>query len=79
MDSGGKENVEIYVVLQYKEQPEEGSGCFELSGVFDDRDKAVEGCRDYTYSVNGPLQLNLSLPHETTHGAIECFYPIVRA
>jgi len=66
------------VVLQYRERTETTAAGFELSGVFDAKDKAVAACRDWTYSVNGPLKINRQLPHETVSDVIECFYPIQR-
>jgi hypothetical protein len=67
-----------YVVLQYREKTDKTAATFEFSGVFDDRDKAIAACRDWSYCVNGPIEMNQSQPHETTHDMAECFYPIVR-
>lgn len=67
-----------WVVLQYRERTDSAPEGFEFSGVFDDRDKAIAGCRDYTYCVNGPVEMNQQMPHETVHDSMECFYPITR-
>ena len=67
-----------WVVLQCRKREDGSLERLEFSGVFDDRDKAIAGCRDCTYCVNGPIEMNHSMPHETVNDVVECFYPIAR-
>jgi hypothetical protein len=49
----------FYIVGRFKNFPDQ----WEFQGVFDDKQKAVEACRDCTYFI-GPVRLNEKLPDE---------------
>jgi hypothetical protein len=57
-----------------KETFDENPKSFEIQGVFDSKDKAIDACKDVRYFI-GPLKLNQALPDEKQEwpGAI---YPL---
>lgn len=50
------------------------SALWDINGVFDSEEKAVEACRNRINYFVGPLTLNESLPDETTEWP-GCYYP----
>ena len=67
--------MDLWIVGQYV-SGERGSVVWQLSGVFDSKEKAVSACRTWEYFV-GSVTLNQQFPHETVPWE-GCYYPILK-